>query len=207
MTPPEPTIFTRSLDDCLDQIHRSVSFRNASMDSRDPAQHLPAHLAQPLRDAIALFSELRIPYALAGGIAAMVYGRARFTEDLDFVASADHEQILAGHPDIMRTHHFDPACTWKLYHDSLVDIDIWKDDYSSDIAARAKTIPFAGLNVRIAEVHDLVAMKLRAARIQDDYDISEILKHTTLDESIVKTRVDAQQFEHYLAVKTRTLAG
>ena len=172
--------------------------------SSDPPAMYPA-LLQPLEDAVALFDALQIPYALVGGIAAMVYGRARFTEDVDFVASASHEQVLAAHPDVMASFHFDPACTWKLYHITGIEIDIWKDDYSDQIAARAQVIQLRGHAVRIAEIHDLIAMKLRANRPQDDYDISEILKHTAIDETLLQQRIAPEQFARFLAIKGRIL--
>src|SRR5512135_1295741 len=107
----------RSLEDCLGQIHRSLAFRSAIMEAsssgNEPA--IRTNLTQPLEDAVDLFESLRIPYALVGGIAAMVYGRARFTEDVDFVLAAKHETVLAAKPEVMRAHHFDPKCTWKLY--------------------------------------------------------------------------------------------
>jgi len=174
--------------------------------SPGPQSIVEPSLLQPLQDAVALFTALQIPYALIGGIAAMVYGRSRFTEDVDFVAAADHEKILAANPDIMRQHHFNPASTWKLYHDSGIEIDIWKDEYSDQIAARARTIQFHGRAVRIADVYDLVAMKLRADRPQDDYDISEILKKTSLDEALLQQRVTPEQFQRFLDIKKRTPA-
>src|SRR5580704_11827516 len=61
--------------------------------------------AQPLLDAVSLFEELGIGYALVGGIAAMYYGRARFTEDVNFVAVAGHMQVLAAHRAEMEKHH------------------------------------------------------------------------------------------------------
>ncbi len=160
-------------------------------------------LRQPLRDAIGLFTSLQIPYAMVGGVAAMVYGRARFTDDVDFVAASTHEKILAANPDAMRARHFDPASTWKLYHDSGVEIDIWKDEFSDDIAA-ATTFQFGEQTIRIAEVHDLIAMKLRADRPQDDYDISEIIKETPVDEAILTSRVTVEQFDHFQNIKKRT---
>jgi hypothetical protein len=167
---------------------------------------LDASLIAPLHDAVSLFSALNIPYALVGGIAAMLYGRMRATEDVDFVASASHQEILRANPQVMRQFHFYPECTWKLYHDSGVEIDIWKDEYSQDIAARAGTVPFDGREVRIADVHDLLAMKLRAARIKDDYDVSEILQHATINESVLQQRVNPEQFQRFLDIKSRAHA-
>ncbi|HEY4329721.1 MAG TPA: nucleotidyl transferase AbiEii/AbiGii toxin family protein [Phycisphaerae bacterium] len=165
-----------------------------------------AVLLRPLEDAVGLFSALSIPYALIGGIAAMLYGRARFTEDVDFVAAAGHQEILAAHQDTMRQFHFDPVATWKLYHNSGIEVDVWKDEFSDQIAARARIVTFRHLQVRVAEVHDLIAMKLRAGRIQDDYDISEIFKHIPLDEPRLQQLVTPEQFAHFLSVKARTRA-
>ena len=160
--------------------------------------------AQPLLDAVALFDELGIGYALVGGVASMYYGRARFTEDLDFVADAGHGDLLARHADSMRRHRFDPTCTWKLYHDSGVEIDLWKDEFSDDIVRRAVEVELVGRRVRVAEAHDLIAMKLRAARVQDDYDISEVLRgQPSIDDGVVRARVTPEQFAHYLSVKQR----
>jgi hypothetical protein len=161
-------------------------------------------LADPLKAIVNLFDTLRIPYALVGGIAAMVYGRPRFTEDIDLVASSSHEQILQANGAAMSAHGFDPSSTWKLYHTSGVEIDIWKDQYADDIANRAKSMQFFHQQVRIAEVNDLVAMKLRAGRLQDDYDISEIIKRTAVDEEIIRGRTTPEQFSHLQTIKART---
>lgn len=160
-------------------------------------------LYQPLEDAIELFNALQIPYALIGGIAAMVYGRARFTEDVDFVAAANHQAVLSSHPEVMRQCRFYPESTWKLYHDSGVEMDIWKDEFSDQIANRAVMIEFRGKPIRIAERHDLIAMKLRADRPQDDYDISEMIKNGHVDESVLRQRTTPGQFHHYLEIKKR----
>jgi len=164
---------------------------------------LDASFAAPLLDAVEMFTQLSIPYALVGGIAAMVYGRARFTEDIDFVAASTHEAILAQHPDVMRTRHFDPKCTWKLYHDSGVELDIWKDDYVDGIITRSREVTLAGRLIRIADVHDLVAMKLRAGRLQDDYDVSEIIKSGCVDEGVLKERLTSEQLARYKRIGDR----
>jgi hypothetical protein len=90
-----------------------------------------------------------------------------------------------------------------LYHDSGVEIDIWKDEHSDAIVARARDADLAGRRVRVADPHDLIAMKLRARRLQDDYDVSEILRHTPIDDMTVEARVSPDEFAHYLAIKKR----
>jgi hypothetical protein len=207
-----PTLIpgVRRLIDCLRQNERAFAFRRAFMEAtgsnsaREWGVNGALHL--PLVDAVELFEELRIGYALIGATAAMVYGRARFTEDVDFVADSGHQKTLAEHSEVMRRHHFDPNCTWKLYHDSGAEIDIWKDEFSDQIAARAQVVPLQDKKIRIAEVHDLIAMKLRANRPQDDYDISEIIRQTRLDENLLAQRVTAEQFGRYLNIKTRVQA-
>jgi hypothetical protein len=169
----------------------------------NPELPMEAALLRPLEDAADLFDELNICYALVGGVAAMIYGRARFTEDVDFVAAAAHGQILADHPDVMRKHHFDAGCTWKLYHDSGIEIDIWKDEFSDQIASRARVIPFRNKSIRVADVHDLLAMKLRANRPRDDYDISEILRETSVAEDVLTKLVTPEEFARFQAIKAR----
>src|SRR4051812_47504790 len=86
------------LSACLERISYSVAFRSALMG--DQEQHF--HLRQPLLDAVALFEHLHLGYALIGGIAAMYYGRSRFTEDVDFVVVPGHMEVLAANGPIMK---------------------------------------------------------------------------------------------------------
>jgi hypothetical protein len=162
-----------------------------------------AALLRPLEDAVALFEELQISYAVVGGVASMIYGCSCFAEDLNCVAAVAQQQIFADHPDVMRKHHFDPACRGKLHHESGIEIDFWKDDFSDQIAARARTMAFYDRVMRIAEVHDLLALSLRANRPQDDYDISEIIRKTPVDESLLSQRVTPEEFARYQAIKAR----
>ncbi len=163
----------------------------------------PPDLASALHDAIALMRELKLKYALVGGLAAMVHGRARYTEDVDLVAEPGHEAVLAEHPDMMRRHGFDPSCTWKLYHRSGIDIDLWKDDHAAEIVTRAVRRKLGSKFARVAEPHDLIAMKLRAGRPQDDYDISEIVKAQTIEEATLAERVTAGQMRRFYALRKR----
>lgn len=159
--------------------------------------------AQPLLDAVALFDELKIGYALIGGIAAMYYGRARFTEDVDFVAVAGHMDIFAAHRAEMEKHHFAPDCVHKLYHKSGIQVDLWKDEHADQIVENAIEVELAGRSIRIIEAHDLIAMKLRAGRLKDDYDISQILLNNAIDESRLAGIVTAEQMVHLHEIKRR----
>jgi len=152
-------------------------------------------LTDALLDAVSLFRELDLRYALVGGLAAMVHGRARYTEDVDFVAERHYEQVLANHPAAMKRHGFDPSCTWKLYHDSGIEIDLWKDKHADAIAERAVHRKLAGKMVRVADPHDLIAMKLRSGRARDSADIVAILKtgRIRIDKRKLTPRLTAQQ--------------
>lgn len=167
----------------------------------DDAQQ--SDLTRAMLDAAALFEFLGIRFALIGGLAAMYYGRSRFTEDADFIAASGFEKMLEANPDKMRRHHFDASCTWKLYHDSGLEIDIWKDRFVDDMLTRALPVTLAGRSIPMVEVHDLIAMKLRADRPQDDYDVSEIIKRIQVDDDRIKAMVNTEQFEHYQRIQRR----
>jgi hypothetical protein len=191
---------TGNLAECLQRISYSAAFQKALL-MNSSGDQIP--YVQPLLDVVGLFDELQIGYAMIGGVAAMYYGRARFTEDLDFVAVSGHMNVLAAHGDTMRRHHFDPACTHMLYHESGINIDVWKDQFSDEIVSRSREVELADRKVRIADPHDLIAMKLRAGRLRDDYDISEILRNQEIDDATIQSRVEPDQFQHYLEVKKR----
>jgi hypothetical protein len=159
--------------------------------------------AQPLLDAVSLFEELGIGYALVGGIAAMYYGRSRFTEDVDFVAVTGHMDTLAAHPVEMEKYHFDPTCTYKLYHRSGVQVDLWKDDHADEIVTNAHIVELAGRRIRLVELLDLIAMKLRARRLKDDYDVSQILQMNAIDEERLGERVTPDEFAWFREIKKR----
>ncbi len=84
-----------------------------------------------------------------------------------------------------------------------VEVDIWKDEHATGIIDRARPQILHARNVPVADPHDLIAMNLRADRIQDDYDISDILKHTPIDDERVRSAVDDDGFAHYLSIKKR----
>jgi Nucleotidyl transferase of unknown function (DUF2204) len=189
------------LDPTLERMEYGRALKGALLMQGKPADWVP--YAQPLIDAVQLFEELGIGYALIGGIAAMYYGRSRFTEDVDFVAVTGHMDIFAAHPPEMEKHHFDPTCTYKHYHRSGVQVDLWKDEYADQIVANSHAVELAGRTIRIVDLLDLMAMKLRARRLKDDYDVSQIIQANTIDEGRLRTIVTTEEFAWFEGIKQR----
>ena len=134
----------------------------------------------------------------------MYYGQPRFTEHIDFIAVTGHMDVLAANPATMERHHFAPACTYKLYHQSGMHVDLWKDEFADEIVKRAVDVELSGRACRIVERHDLIVRKLRARRLKDDADISEIIKNEAIDETRLQSLVTPAQFDHFLQINKRT---
>ncbi len=103
----------------------------------------------------------------------------------------------------MQKHHFDPTCNFKLYHQSGVQVDLWKDEFADDIVKCARPVELAGRTIQIADPHDLIAMKLRARRLKDDYAIPEILASNEIDEAKLQGFVTQEQFARLEAIRNR----
>jgi hypothetical protein len=192
----------RELSQVLERMDYGRALKAELLMNKRPESWVP--YAQPLLDAVALFDELNIGYALIGGIAAMYYGRARFTEDVDFVAVTGHMDIFAAHPNELEKHHFSPDCVHKLYHKSGIQVDLQKDEHADAIVRNAVAIELAGRSIRIIEPHDLIAMKLRAGRLKDDYDIAEILLNTAIDLDRLGAMVTADEMQHLNEIRKRS---
>lgn len=100
--------------------------------------------------------------------------------------------------------HFAPTAALKLYHQSGVQVDLWKDEFADEIVARARDVRLAGRTVRMVDPYDLVAMKLRAGRLKDDYDIAEVAKSVPIDEGRLQSLVTSEQLRHFREIKSRS---
>lgn len=189
--------------DVLTQIARGRR-RTRELLMESPTPGSPDDLTAPVRDAVALFEELGIEHAVVGGVAAMLHGRARYTDDLDFIAASGHEATLQAHPESMRRHGFDSTCTSKLYHTSGTDIDLWKDEHVPGMLKRAEPVVLGGVPTRVVTPEDLIAMKLRAGRAQDVYDITEVVRRRReeggVDARLLRELVTVEQYAEYEAV-------
>jgi len=103
----------------------------------------------------------------------------------------------------MKRHRLDPTRTFRLYHDSGIQIDLGKDEHAAGIVQRRVRRKVGDRFVHVAEPHDLIDMKLRADRPQDDYDISEIVRDQPIDRGEIKSRVTAGQFRRFETICRR----
>lgn len=122
-----------------------------------------------LDEAHHVIESLGVPYMSIGGIASSVWGRARWTHDIDFfVRPEDAHTVL----DALARAGFEtkeeyPHWLYKAFKDGvLVDIifrstrDILMDD---DMIGRAVVLDFRGRTLPVAPPEDVVVMKAIAA--------------------------------------------
>jgi predicted nucleotidyltransferase len=143
-----------------------------------------------LGEAASALDEGEVPYAVVGGIGSAVFGRSRWTQDVDLlIRKQDSQKIL----DLLAQRHFEPTPTqhsWLLKavkEDVLVDLifsakgGIYLDD---EMRARIRAIDFNGIRLKVAPPEDLVVMKA-IAHDQDTprywHDALGIVAHTELD--------------------------
>jgi predicted nucleotidyltransferase len=116
-------------------------------------------------EAIGAIERRNIPYAFIGGVASALYGRPRWTHDVDlFVRPQDADAVLdaLGEEgfDIQRT---DPFWLFKgIKEGVLVDVifrstgDIYLDD---EMLERSAVEVFKGIKMRVVAPEDLVVIK------------------------------------------------
>ncbi|MEM1099338.1 MAG: hypothetical protein AAGH92_11185 [Planctomycetota bacterium] len=80
---------------------------------------------------------------------------------------------------------------------------MWNDKHAAGIVDRAVRRKLGDRFVKVAEPHDLIAMKLRADRPQDDYDIAEILKAQAIEETKLAALTTATQFRRFQKIARR----
>lgn len=148
-------------------------------------------LFQALRKILSVLENLRVPYALIGGLALAFYEVVRGTEDLDLLillSPADMatlaEQITAnglpasarkgspGDPIVGVVVVEIPVDGGELTCDLLLPSARWQ----SEAVQNARTFEVEGLPVRVVQARDLFLLKLHAGGPQDLLDASRLLQ-------------------------------
>jgi hypothetical protein len=159
--------------------------KDAASAEADEATFLDA-----FESAVAALERGRVPYVLMGGLASAVYGRPRWTSDIDLlVKPEDARRALDALADGgFVTEETNPHWIYKAWRDDVV-IDvifvitggIYLDD---DMLARSRIAAFKGRDARVIPPEDLVVIK---AVVHDEpsarhwHDALSIVATTELD--------------------------
>jgi hypothetical protein len=142
----------------------------------------------------------RILSALNAGVAVVLHGHLRFTADLDLVLALDRDNVLAAlealkglgfqpRPPVRAEAFAEPEertrwvrekgmTVFSLWSPTLpgTDVDLFAEEPMpfSELAARALPVRLDKLQVPVASIPDLIALKRRAGRPTDREDIAAL---------------------------------
>jgi hypothetical protein len=166
-------------------------------------------LIDALRDTTDRLENAGIEYYLVGSLAAMQYGRPRFTNDIDLVAQIQSSQVGAFEKHFDTEEYYCPpreviadevirGGMFNLIHQaSGVKIDIVplkKTEFAaSEFSRRKKVDILPGLSVYVASVEDIILKKLDYYREGGSEkhltDIRGILAETEINRDYIKNWV------------------
>ncbi len=143
-------------------------------------------------------SEHGVAFVVVGGLAAIAHGARRMTLDLDIVPDpepANFERLATAvaalgmtEETVTEFQQLDPRDEFDLARSRNVtlrtaagQLDVLNRARDApayrDLAARAVRLPVAGVEVLVAGVDDLIAMKLATARPKDLQDVADVTAH------------------------------
>jgi hypothetical protein len=150
---------------------------------------VPSSVADLLADLVRAFDALAMPWYVFGAQAAIVYGVARLTADVDVTVRApDGVSATTWLPAVeacgFSRRFTDPAFAEQsrvlpLVHTTTglpVDIVLAGPGLEDEFLARAVSLSVDGVRVPVVEVSDLVILKVLAARPKDVEDVVTLLR-------------------------------
>ncbi|HXK20393.1 MAG TPA: nucleotidyl transferase AbiEii/AbiGii toxin family protein [Polyangiaceae bacterium] len=152
-----------------------------------------ARVAGPLLRAIAAsqawLTELQVPVAVIGGVAASLLGRPRVTKDVDLVVLADEDAwrslleaglrhgVEARIPDALEFARTSRVLLLRHQPTGIeVDLSFAALPFELELIERASVRVVRGVSFRVATPEDIVIMKSLALRPRDIADIEAILE-------------------------------
>ena len=152
-----------------------------------------------------------MPWYLFGAQAAIVYGVARLTADVDVTVRAPANESTATWLAVVEQHGFsrrfsDPAFTElsrvvPLVHAGTglpVDVVLAGPGLEDELLARAVWLAVDGVRVPVVEVSDLVILKVLAGRPKDLEDVVALLR-------VHGAKVERARVEHVLRLLEEAL--
>jgi hypothetical protein len=108
-------------------------------------------LTTVIHDLVAVFEQLRLPYAIMGGIAVRAHGIPRPTYDVDFTVAVSRERL-----------------------DELFGA-IAETSFQREVLERRVAAGVEGRDVKLVSAEDLILFKLVAGRPRDLIDVQDVL--------------------------------
>jgi hypothetical protein len=161
---------------------------------------------QALRDAVAVFDRLEVPYAVMGGIAVRAHSIPRATRDVDVTASlalediprlaAAFEELGYSLPEAYSRGWTDQVAEMPLikvrcyFPQGDVDVDIFiaTTPFQRSLMERRQLADLQGAAVWVVSAEDMILLKLAASRPRDLVDVADILfMQGQLDETYMRT--------------------
>jgi predicted nucleotidyltransferase len=146
-------------------------------------------VAELLADLAAAFGVLGLPWYLFGAQAAIVYGAARLTADVDVTVQAPPDATPADWLSVLDQHGFDARFTDRAFLEQTrvlplahrdtglpVDVVLGGPGLEDDFMRRAVTRDIDGVTVPVIDVTDLVILKILAGRPKDTEDVVALLQ-------------------------------
>jgi hypothetical protein len=168
-------------------------------------------VADLLADLAAALDALGLPWYLFGAQAAIVYGVARLTADVDVTVCAPDNRPPAGWIPTLEEHRFQPRFAepaflartrvLPLVHGPTqlpVDLVLAGPGLEEEFLARARRQAVDGVLVPVVDVSDLVILKVLAARPKDLDDVTALLR-------VQGERIDDARVRHVLAMLEEAL--
>ena len=141
-----------------------------------------------------------IPYALIGGLSAVVHKLPRTTQDIDITLLIDIQEIrkigkiistkfttLKENP----IEFFEKYFVLPVYYEKTkirVDFSAGLSGFDINVIKRSERIKFGEVEISLCSVEDLIIYKLVASRLQDYADVEELFRihQQTLDRGYLR---------------------
>lgn len=168
-------------------------------------------VADLLADLGTAFAAVDVEWFLFGAQAAIVYGVARLTADVDVTARVPAGLPNAALADALERHGFrrrfdspalmDAGRVLPFVHDATalpVDVVLSGPGLEDEFFARANRHDLDGVGVPVVEVSDLIVMKVLASRPKDLEDVATLLRVQQAGIDLVRIRGTLQMLESAL---------
>jgi hypothetical protein len=165
-----------------------------------------SHVADLLEDLGAALGTLGVRWYLFGAQAAILYGVARLTADVDVTVQVPVNQPVPTWMPILAARRFQPRFSdpaflaqtrvLPLVHEPSglpVDLVLAGPGLEEEFLARAQRLAVDDVVVPVVDVSDLVVLKMLAARAKDLEDVTALLR-------VQGERIDGTRVRHVLTM-------